>query len=78
MSKESLAIKHPWHLPARQQQILRLLADARTTEEIASDLGISSSDVEYHRMRLMKRVRLFSYQELTKLAVRLRMTNLDV
>lgn len=78
MSQESLAIRVPCHLPARQQQVLRLLGSGYTTEAIAAELKISAKTVALHRMELMRRVKLWNYQDLTKLALRLGLTEINV
>jgi DNA-binding NarL/FixJ family response regulator len=43
-------------LPARQREILQLLAEGRTTKEIAFLLGVSFKTIETHRASLMQRL----------------------
>lgn len=64
-------IKRPIDLPPRQQQVLRLLAEGKTTKTIAPELNLSPKTIEYHRAKLMQRTRLFSVAELTHLAIRI-------
>ena len=78
MSQESLKIRVPCHLPTRELQVLRLLSCGETTIGIAQELKISPKTVEYFRMSLMKRVKLWNYQDLTKLALRLGLTEINV
>ena len=78
MSEQSQKIRLPLQLSARQQQVLRLLGSGETTQGIANELRISLKTVEFHRMNLMRRVNLWSYQQLTKLALRLGLTEIDV
>jgi DNA-binding NarL/FixJ family response regulator len=78
MSEQSQKIRLPLQLTLRQQQVLRLLGAGETTKGIAGELGISPKTVEEHRANLMRRVNLWSYQQLTKLALRLGLTEIDV
>lgn len=78
MSIQSQTIRQPWQLSRRQRDILSLLADGETTQGIALHLHLSAKTVEYHRKVLMDKVNLHSYQELTKLALRLGLTQPDV
>ena len=58
------------HLGARQEQVLRLIADGRSSKEIARDLQISPSTVEVHRRNIMRKVGLHKVAELTRYAIR--------
>ena len=78
MSAKSPQIRIPQSLPPRQRQILELIADGRETKSIALELGISPKTVEFHRLNLMHRTDLFTYQHLTKFALRLGLTEIDV
>ena len=69
-------MNHPCDLPARQQQILRMIAQEKTTKEIALDLGLSQKTVEWHRSGLMRRLGIFNYVGLAKAAVRLGMVDI--
>jgi len=57
-------------LTTREREILQLVADGKSTKEIAHHLGISSKTVENQRHGIMEKLRLFSIAELTKYAVR--------
>lgn len=57
-------------LSPREQQVLQLIADGRSTKEIAFQLDVSNKTIETIRMNLMKKIGLFSIAELTKYAVR--------
>ena len=78
MSEQSQKIRLPLQLSPRHQQVLRLLGSGETTQGIANELRISPKTVEGHRVCLMRRVNLWSYQQLTKLALRLGLTEIDV
>jgi len=55
-------------LTARQMQILRLIAEGKTTKEIGKQLGISPKTVEFHRAQLMQRLGLHDIASLTRYA----------
>jgi DNA-binding NarL/FixJ family response regulator len=57
-------------LTERQIEILVLLADGRSSKEIAYELGLSSKTVDVHRARIMERLRLNDVASLTRYAVR--------
>ena len=56
-------------LPARQREILQLVAEGLTLKEIASTLGLSPKTVEYHKSKLMEQLGLHTTAELTKYAL---------
>lgn len=57
-------------LTPREQEVLALLADGRTNDEIAELLTISSHTVARHRENLMSKLGLHSRSELVKYAIR--------
>lgn len=63
-------------LSSREREVLQLIAEGRSTKEIADDLCISSKTVESHRKRIMDRLELRTVAELTKFAVRWGLTEL--
>ena len=58
-------------LPPRQKEILAMLGQGRTTNQIAGDLGISVKTVETHRARLMEALGCRNAVELLRTAMRL-------
>jgi DNA-binding CsgD family transcriptional regulator len=70
-----MALLSPKFLTKRQQEILALFALGKTTKEIASELKakdgtpLSEKTVEYHRMQVMMKLRLFSIPQLTHYAL---------
>lgn len=56
-------------LPARQRQVLELLANGMTVREIAEVLGIGVKTVETHRTRVMQQLGARSSHELLVMAV---------
>jgi len=57
-------------LTPRQTEILRLIAEGRTTQEIAQALTISVKTVETHRAQLMQRLGIYDIAGLVRYAVR--------
>lgn len=61
---------HDPPLTPRQSEILRLIADGHTTQEIAQALAISAKTVETHRAQLMQRLGIYDIAGLVRYAVR--------
>jgi len=59
----------PEGLTSREQQVLHLIAEGRTTNEIARDLTISPHTVRRHRDHIMNKLNLHSKAELIRFAV---------
>ena len=57
-------------LTPRERELLQLLAEGKTTKEIAGVLNLSPHTVETHRANLMRKVNLNSLPELILYAVR--------
>ncbi len=57
-------------LTPRQREILQLIAEGRTTQEIAQALVISVKTVETHRAQLMQRLGIFDIAGLVRYALR--------
>ncbi|MFO0953776.1 MAG: response regulator transcription factor [Isosphaeraceae bacterium] len=57
-------------LTPRQQDVLRLIAEGKTTKAIALNLGISSKTVETHRTQLMDRLKIHEVAGLVRYAIR--------
>ncbi len=56
-------------LTDREREILQLIAEGNTTEEISSKLYISKNTVPTHRRNIMKKLDLHNVAELTKYAI---------
>jgi len=54
----------------REREIVQLLAEGKSSKEIATILGISVRTVETHRAAIMKKLALKSFSELIRYAVR--------
>jgi len=63
LSKESSG------LTDRQQEILQLIVEGRSNKEIADILHVSIKTVEFHRSRIMIKLKAKSAAELTKVAI---------
>jgi DNA-binding NarL/FixJ family response regulator len=61
----------------REREVLQLLAEGRTTKQIASQLNVSVKTVETHRRQVMEKLDIHSVAELTKYAVREGLTSLE-
>lgn len=59
-----------WHLTARERDVVRLVSDGRSNDEIGSVLGIGAKTVETHLSRLFERFGLASRTELATRALR--------
>ncbi|MBI4287495.1 MAG: response regulator transcription factor [Chloroflexi bacterium] len=60
----------PGELTAREQEVLRLIAEGRTTNEIAEALTLSPHTVRRHRDHIMDKLNLHSKAELIRFAIR--------
>jgi|SRR5579883_1015219 DNA-binding NarL/FixJ family response regulator len=58
-------------LTSRQREILQLIAEGRTTKEIADLLYLSVKTVETHRMQLMRRLDIHDVAGLVRYAIRM-------
>jgi DNA-binding NarL/FixJ family response regulator len=56
-------------LTPRQREVLQLLVEGYSAKEIAADLNISISTVEFHKAALMRRLEVGSTVELVKYAI---------
>ena len=54
----------------REREILQLVAEGKTTKEIAAELGISIKTVEAHRTNIMRKLGMRSMSDMVRYAVR--------
>lgn len=73
----SNASAKPETLTTREREVVQLLAEGKTTLEIADILKVSAKTVETHRRNVMEKLKIFSVAELTKYALREGLTFLD-
>ena len=64
-------------LSDREKEVLQLVAEGRTTRQIASTLHVSVKTVETHRRSIMRKLDLHNVAQLTKYAIRQGLTPLD-
>lgn len=69
------AIRSPWSVPeepltAREREVLQLVAEGKTTKEIAVLLGVSVKTADAHRIRLMQKLDIHDIAGLTRYAIR--------
>lgn len=57
-------------LTAREQQVLRLIAEGRSTKEVASVLGVSAKTAEGHRAHIMRKLDVHQTAGLVRYAIR--------
>lgn len=63
-------------LSGRETEVLQLLAEGLSTNQIAAKLNISPKTVEVHRMNIKTKLGIYTTAGLTKYAVRQRLTSL--
>jgi DNA-binding NarL/FixJ family response regulator len=64
-------------LTPRQRQVLRLIAEGKTTKAIARILGVSVKTVETHRVQLMDRLDIHDVASLVRYAIRVGLVQAD-
>jgi DNA-binding NarL/FixJ family response regulator len=57
-------------LTAREREVIQLLAEGKTSKEVAVTLNLSVKTAETHRTNLMRKLDLHSVADLTRYAVR--------
>ena len=67
----------PVTLTAKEREVLQLVAEGKSTKEIAQALSITVKTVETHRHNIMNRLSIRSIAQLTKYAIRQGLTSLD-
>lgn len=64
-------------LTGRQREVLQLMAEGKSTREIASTLYVSIKTVEAHRQHIMAKLDLHTLADLIKYAIRKGVTSLE-
>lgn len=64
-------------LSNREQEVLKLLADGRSSRQIGAALQISDKTVETHRSNIMAKLNIRTIAGLTKYAIKTGLSNLD-
>ncbi|MGH9430704.1 MAG: response regulator [Terriglobia bacterium] len=60
----------PGLLTPREREIVQMLAEGKSTKEVASALGIAAKTAETHRANIMRKLELHSTSELVRYAIR--------
>jgi DNA-binding NarL/FixJ family response regulator len=64
-------------LTAREREVLQLIAEGKSTKQIASVLNVSVKTIETHRQQIMEKLDMHSIAQLTKYAIREGLTSLE-
>jgi two-component system response regulator NreC len=64
-------------LSAREREVLQLIAEGKSTRDIAAKLYVSVKTIETHRKQIMDKLGLSSIAELTKYAIREGLTSVE-
>jgi two-component system, NarL family, response regulator NreC len=64
-------------ISGREREILQLVAEGRSSKEMAASLFVSVKTIETHRKQIMNKLNLHSVAELTKYAIREGVTSLQ-
>jgi DNA-binding NarL/FixJ family response regulator len=64
-------------LTAREREVAQLLAEGKSTKEVAAVLHVSGKTIETHRRQIMNKLSINSIAELTKYAIRAGLTSLE-
>ncbi len=67
-SEPQVLMRH--RLTSREREIVQLLAEGRSSKEVAVTLGISVKTAETHRANIMRKLELHTVSELVRYAVR--------
>jgi DNA-binding NarL/FixJ family response regulator len=57
-------------LTSREREVIQLIAEGRSSKEVASVLGISTKTAETHRANVMRKLELHSATDVVRYAVR--------
>ena len=69
--------KAPRTLTPREREVLQLLAEGKSSKDIANQLQVALPTVETHRRQIMDKLGLRTIAELTKYAIREGLTSVD-
>ncbi|CAK0739556.1 putative Transcriptional regulatory protein DegU [Gammaproteobacteria bacterium] len=69
-SPPAAAVSEERRLGQREKEVLRLLAEGKSSPQISGILGIAHTTVDVHRRNIMRKIELHTVAELTKYAIR--------
>jgi DNA-binding NarL/FixJ family response regulator len=64
-------------LTGREREVLQLVAEGKSTKQIAVELHVSTKTIEANRRQIMEKLDTYSVAELTKYAVREGLASLE-
>ena len=64
-------------LSLREREVLQLMAEGKTTKQIAAALKVSKKTVDNHRAHLMSKLKVTTLAELVKYAIREGLTSVN-
>jgi DNA-binding NarL/FixJ family response regulator len=70
LETSAAAVRPKFVLTARQVQVLILIAEGKTTKEIAEDLGVSFKTAAAHRSNIMHKLNVHDTAHLVRYAIR--------
>jgi two-component system, NarL family, response regulator NreC len=70
LAEKTQPVVRPNLLTAREQEVVRLLAEGRTVKEVANELALSIKTVEAHKLNLMRKLNIHNRSSLIDYAVR--------
>ena len=73
MAKE----KEPRNLTNREKDVVKLLADGYSNEEVGTILGLSRRTIEAHRARVMLKLNIHTLPGLVKYCIKNEVTTVD-
>jgi DNA-binding NarL/FixJ family response regulator len=76
-AKDAAQSRSATELTPRQIEVLRLIADGKTTKDIARSLQISVKTVESHRAQLMDRLNIHDVAGLVRHAIKMGLVTID-
>jgi DNA-binding NarL/FixJ family response regulator len=69
-NREYLAHDHRHSLTTREREVVQLLAEGKSSKEVAAALAISVKTAETHRANVMRKLSLHSVSDLVRYAIR--------
>ena len=70
LAERTPRVVRPHLLTAREQEVVRLLAEGKTVKEVAHDLSLSIKTVEAHKLNLMRKLNIHNRSSLIDYAVK--------
>jgi DNA-binding CsgD family transcriptional regulator len=77
MTPQRITGKSQPSLTERERQVLKLLVDGYSNEEVGKILGLSRRTVEAHRARIMLKLNIHDLPALVKYSIRIGLTTVN-